>query len=322
MKLIDLLKENEEEGGVKRMQTEYDIAIVSDDVKAAAKAFENIKNYDRYAQNLRDPKMIKKIFGPSIPAQKAKAAWSDWDERSDDEKSSKIIDIKNRVPEAWDEVLSKTEDDYKSWKAEGNEGSINDYLISLDGKQLPKSLVGKYGKNYFPMKTPDNLKKYSGKMEEGVHFIVKDNKVIFPTSMENPYNTKPYLTKVIKTIMDNSGVDYKIVKIESDVEDGEEARTVEKPKKEKTPPLSYTADDKDKAEKVRAKFKKELGEVPTAKYEIVPVEDGEDRKYKLIVTGLSPDQREKLFKFKTTLKEEISAEYEKYLLMRRAGIIK
>jgi hypothetical protein len=32
---------------------------------------------------------IIKAFGPSIPAQKAGAAWKDWDSRSEDEKAFK-----------------------------------------------------------------------------------------------------------------------------------------------------------------------------------------------------------------------------------------
>jgi hypothetical protein len=269
---------------------------------------------------MRDPQAIVKAFGPSIPAQKAGAAWKDWDSRSDDEKAFKIIDIKNRVPEAWTATEKEAESGYERWQAEGNDGSLNDYLFTLSGKELPKSLVGTYGKNYFPMKTPDNLKKYGGKLEQDVHYVVKDDKIIFPSTLENPYKTKPYLSKVLKTIMDNAGVEFELI----DVEQGaEKPVAIQKPEKEVIPPLTYTADTKDKAEKARTAFQKEIGEVPTVKYEIEAVDSPEGRKYKLTVTGFqNPDQRAKLFTRKTTLKEEQEFDLERYQMLRRAGIIK
>jgi hypothetical protein len=267
---------------------------------------------------MRDPKAIVKALGPSIPAQKAGAAWKDWDSRSDDEKAFKIIDIKNRVPEAWDATEKEAADGFERWQAEGNDGSLNDYLFSLPGKSLPKSLVGTYGKNYYPMKTPDNLKKYAGKLEQDIHYVVKDGKIVFPHTLENPYKTKPYLSKVLKTIMDNAGVDFKLIDVEQDVE---APKAVEKPKVEAVPSLSYTADTKDQAEKARTLFQREIGEVPTVKYEIESVDVNGERKYKLVVSGFqNPDQRAKLFAKKTTLKEEQNFEMRQMLV--RAGIIK
>jgi hypothetical protein len=73
--------------------------------------------------------------------------------------------------------------------------------------------VGKFGKNYFPLKTPANLKKYSGKMEEGVHYVVNGDEITFPQK-DSPFATKAYLEKVVKTIMDNAGVKYHVVRIE------------------------------------------------------------------------------------------------------------
>jgi len=321
MKLTDILREVEgEEDGMNQLKVRYDLAIQPSNLDAALKALDNVNNYGIYAQNLRDPKTIVKVFGPSIPAQKAGAAWKDWESRSDDEKAFKLIDIKNRIGEEWEAVEKEAEDGYGQWQAEGNDGSLNDYLFTLPGKQLPKSLVGRYGKNYFPMKTPDNLKKYAGKLEQDTHYIVKDGKIVFPHTLENPYKTKPYLSKVLKTIMDTAGLEYSLVDVEQDTDDSEAPVAIEKPKKDAVPPLSYTADTRDKVEKARGIFQKEIGEVPTAKYEIETVETPEGRKYKLVVTGISADQRAKLFTKKTSLQE--SFDFEKYLLMRRAGIIK
>jgi hypothetical protein len=320
MKLTDILREIEgEEDGMGQLKVRYDLAVQPENLDAALAALNDTKNYGIYAQNMRDPEAIKKAFGPSIPAQKAGAAWKDWDSRSDDEKAFKLIDIKNRVPEAWTKAEAEAQAGYERWQAEGNDGSLNDYLFTLSGKELPKDIIGKYGANYYPMKTPDNLKKYGGKLEQDIHYVVKNDKIVFPHTLENPYKTKPYLSKVLKTIMDNAGVKFTLVDVEQDVE---APKTVEKPKTETVPPLSYTSDSRDKVEKARAAFQKEIGEVPNAKYEIETVETEAGRQYKLVVTGISKDQRQKLLVKKTTLKEEQEFNFEQYQMLRRAGIIK
>ena len=321
MKLTDILREVEgEEDGMQQVKVRYDLAIEPADLDKALAALNDTKNYGIYAQNMRDPQAIIKAFGPSIPAQKAGAAWKDWDSRSNDEKAFKLADIKKRVPEAWAKAEAEAEAGYEKWQDEENDGSLEDYLFTIPGKELPKDIIGKYGANYYPMKTPDNLKKYGGKLEQDVHYVVKGDKIVFPSTLENPYKTKPYLSKVLKTIMDNAGVGFELIDVE---QDAETPVAVQKPEKEVIPPLSYTADTKDKVEKARSIFQKEIGEVPTVKYEIESFESPEGRKYKLVVTGFqNKDQRAKLFTRKTTLKEEQEFDFEKYQMLRRAGIIK
>lgn len=91
MKLTDILREIEgEEDGMNQLKVNYDLAVQPTDLNAALDAMNNISNYGIYAQNMRDPKAIVKAFGPSIPAQKAGAAWKDWDTRSDDRKSIQV----------------------------------------------------------------------------------------------------------------------------------------------------------------------------------------------------------------------------------------
>ena len=140
--IFNLIKEEEEEDGMQQLKVRYDLAIQPSNLNAALDALENISNYGIYAQNLRDPKTIAKVFGPSIPAQKAGAAWKDWDSRSNEEKEFKLIDIKKRVPEEWTAIETEAESGYEMWQAEGNDGDLTDYFLSLTGKQLPKSLVG------------------------------------------------------------------------------------------------------------------------------------------------------------------------------------
>ena len=319
MKLTDILREIEgEEDGMSQLKVNYDLAVQPKDIDAALEAMDNILNYGIYAQNMRDPQAIVKAFGPSIPAQKAGAAWKDWDSRSEDEKAFKLIDLKNRVPEAFTTAEKEAESGYERWQAEGNDGNINDYLFTLSGKELPKDIIGRYGANYFPIKTPDNLKKYGGKLEKDIHYIVKDGKIVFPYTLENPYKTKPYLSKVLKTIMDNAGVEFQLVDVEQD--GGEAPKTVEKPKAETVPPLSVTADSLDKIDKIRKEFQKEIGEVPTAKYETETTKTEEGTQYKLIVTGISADQRKKLLVKKSTLKEEIEFDFDLYRMKKLAGL--
>jgi len=319
MKLTDILREIEgEEDGMNQLKVRYDLAVEPADLDKALAALNDPKTYGIYAQNMRDPQAIVKAFGPSIPAQKAGAAWKDWDSRSEDEKAFKLIDIKNRVPEAWTATEKEAEPGFERWQAEGNDGSLNDYLFTLSGKSLPKNLVGTYGKNYFPMKTPDNLKKYAGKLEQDIHYVVKDGKIIFPSTLENPYKTKPYLSKVLKTIMDNAGVEFQLVDVEQD--GGEAPKTVEKPKVETVPPLSVTADNLDKIDKIRKAFQKEIGDVPTAKYETESSRTENGIEYKLIVTGISADQRKKLLVKKSTLKEEMDFDFDLYRMRKLAGL--
>ena len=317
MKLTDILREVEgEEDGMKQLKVQYDLAIQPTDIPAAIDALDNIDNYGIYAQNLRDPKAIQKAFGPSIPAQKTRAAWDDWTERSDDAKGFKLIDIKKRAPEDYEKAMEQAKAGFEKWYAEGNEGELEDYLYTLDGKELPKDFIGRYGKNYFPLKTPANLKKYAGRLEKDVHFMVKDDKIIFP--LENsPYKPKPYLQKVMKTIMDNSGLEYEIVDVEKTDDEGE---VIKKPEKKVTPPLSVTADTLDKVEKIRSQFQKEIGDVPSANYKTEPVDVDGGRKYKLVVTGISPDQRQKLLIKKASLKEGVEFDLDLYLMQKRAGL--
>ena len=205
---------------------------------------------------------------------------------------------------------------YEKWQTSGNEGELEDYLYTLSGKELPKDIVGRYGKNYFPLKTPANLKKYAGKLEQDVHFDVKDGNIVFPIE-KSPYKPKPYLQKVMKTIMDNSGLEYDIVDVEKTDDSGE---VIKKPEKKVVPPLSAMADTLDKVEKIRSQFQKEIGDVPTAKYETEPVDVDGKRKYKLVVTGISPDQRQKLLIKKATLKEDMEFDLELFQMQKRAGL--
>jgi hypothetical protein len=324
MKLTDILREIEgDEDGMNQLKVRYDLAVEPADLDKALAALNDTKNYGIYAQNMSDRKTLERVFGPSIPSQKAVAAWKDWDSRSEDEKAFKIIDIKNRVPEAWAATEKEAEAGYEKWQAEGNDGSLNDYLFSLSGKSLPKSLVGTYGKNYYPEKNSENQRKYGGKMEQDVHYVVKDGKIIFPSTFENPYKTKPYLSKVLKTIMGNAGVDFKLVDVEQD--GGETPIT-----REKTPPptnttsiLTLTLDPA----KIKGKKPELNAMVKLLKNTYDKDFDYDQENNTIKINNIKPERRAdvrsqfaKFLKPITPVKENF--DFERYQMLRRAGIIK
>tara|TARA_R110001592_G_scaffold154133_1_gene383045 strand:+ start:2162 stop:3148 length:987 start_codon:yes stop_codon:yes gene_type:complete len=314
------LSEDEDQ---KIARAQFDLAIKPVSIDDALTALDNVDNYGMYAQNMRKSDVITKVFGPSIPAQKTKAAWTDWDSRSDLEKDAKIDDVKNRMPEEFKLAVEKNTDKLESWISDGNNGEFRDYLKSLEGKSLPIEFYGRYGKNYFPMKTPDNLKKYSGKMEKDVHFQVKDNLIQFPQE-SSPFNPKSYLKKVLDTIFGNAGLEYVFVDVERDEDEEIVSITSKGDDKKEVPPLSTTVNTADQADKLAKKLQKRLGEIPGVKYEVESVGKGADRQYKLVITGLSSGQRSKAqpiaLDFKTSLKEASDAEMRRVLV--RAGVIK
>ena len=332
MKLTDILREIEgEEDGMNQLKVNYDLAVQPTDLNAALDAMNDTKNYGIYAQNMRDPKAIEKIFGPSNPGKKSVAAQSNWDSLSPEAKLLKIEEIKDQLEFAQGEtvnignaIFSKVKNaldknkEYLKWSEE-NGDNPEKYLATLNGKQASDiGIFGSRGSAYYPQRTPENLEKYGGKLEQDIHYIVKDGKIVFPYTLENPYKTKPYLSKVLKTIMDNAGVEHQLVDVEQD--GGDAPKTVEKPTATTVPPLSVTADSLDKIDKIRKAFQKEIGEVPTAKYETESTKTEEGIQYKLVVTGLSADQRKKLLVKKSTLKEEMDFDFDLYRMKKLAGL--
>lgn len=319
MRFIDILREEEEEG-VGSARAKYDVAIQSDDVDNVIKALSNIKNYGVYAQSLRDPKAIEKVFGPRNPNQRYKAASQDWESMILPRKKLKIEDAIERNPE-WENIKKELEVD-------SNEEAVNK-LSSIENFQELVATgifsVKKAGKTnqidyYYPLKTPDNIKKYGGVLEKDTHFYIKDDKVIFPFD-KSPYSSKPYLQKVLNTIMDSADIEYKLVDVERmDDTSDEEGEVIEKPEKKEVPPLTVTDDTRDKVEKIRSTFQKEIGDVPTAKYDIEPIGTSDERKYKLTVTGISADQRKKLLIKKAMLKEGMEFDLDLHLMQKRAGL--
>jgi hypothetical protein len=221
--LHKLIKEELEGGEEEKPQglekINYDLVLEPADLQSALSALGDIKNYGIYANNLRDPKIITKIFGPSIPAQKANTAWRTWDGLNDEERFAKATDIRNRVPEAWKQLESDLQGKFEEWMATEGEGSFIEFISTLSSTDLrnvkSNGFFGSRGANYYPMKTPDNLKRYSGVMTKDKDYVVSGDKIVFPQKT-NPFETKDYLTKVLKTIMSNAKLQYNLAQKEAD----------------------------------------------------------------------------------------------------------
>ena len=222
--LHKLIKEEIEAGDGEEKQAglekiNYDLVLEPADLQSALSALSDVKNYGIYANNLRDPKIIQKIFGPSIPAQKANTAWRTWDTLNDEEKIAKASDIRNRVPDAWKQLEADLQGKFEEWMATEGEGSFLEFISTLNSTDLKNiksnAFFGSRGANYYPIKTPDNLKKYSGVMTKDKDYVVDGDKIVFPQK-KNPFETKDYLTKVLKTIMGNAKLAYSISQREAD----------------------------------------------------------------------------------------------------------
>ena len=312
MKLFDILNEmdgEEQDGGDKRVRAQYDIAIQSSNPQEIVAALSDTKNYGIYAQTFRDPKRVEAVFGPSNPNQKLGAALKQWAGLDEDEKETKVLDIAKRYPEAFEKAKEE-------WETAGGEGDFVEHLISTE-LQLPKTLLGPKGAHYFPVKTPDNLKKYAGNLEKDVHYVVTGDGVTFPSTMENPFKSKQYLRKVLSTIIDNSGIDAKVVDLET--MPGEAPKVAAA--KPTTPSLTTTLDSKEDAFDLRKELQKRFT-IPSAVYKVEPIEDPETGEIgaKLVITGLTSSQRAQLQQFTTDYKYNLEESLRRMKV--RAGIIK
>ena len=247
--------EDDEEGQAKKY-AEYDIVLIPEDVNKAIAALSDVKNYGTYAQNLRDPKTIEKVFGPNTPATKGRIAKETWNKFSEAEKRAKVLDIKSRASQDFKDVETQMQPQFKTWSEE-NEGDFIDFLVSLPGDKLPMNFYGKYGANFFLTKTPENLKKYSGVMSKGVHYTADENELTFPQNW-NPFKSKDYLKKVLKLIMDNAGLEYVFSEQESTEQPKEKATSTTSPDKPDQINFvkTFTDDEGVPDEDLAAKFRK------------------------------------------------------------------
>jgi len=345
MKLTDILrtiKENEEEDTQQptgEAPESYDFTIIPSDIQAALDALSNIKNYGIYSKNLANQAERTTVFGPSIPAQKSNAAQSDWNTLSPKERLLKIEEIKERInrlegenvnigEKVWSntlDLLAKSKD-YATWMEE-NGDNPEDYLITLNGKQANDfDLFGSRGSAYFPQKLGDEEVKYKP-LQQDKNFIIVDNKIVFPLE-KSPYKPKKYLRKVISLIMDNAGVDFeedKKFQLEPEESSPESTQPTPTPTAAGPSVLTITLDPA----KIKGK-KNELNAI------IKPLKNTYDKNFDydqengvIKITNIKPERRAdvrsqfaKFLKPQSPVKESLDFDFERYQMLRRAGIIK
>lgn len=233
--LYKLIKE-ELEGGEEEKQSGpekilYDLVLEPADLEAALTALQNSKNYGIYAKNLTDRNEYNSLFGPSNPPQKTNAAWKDWDSMfpkpgaSEDQVDSllnkrlwKIKLVKNNNPEDWEKLKDVLSDKFKDYSIETGNDSFEDFIASLPSSELKFDkgipFFGKSAGNYFLPKNSENTNRYTGTFKND-QYVVKGDKIVFPQK-KNPFETKDYLTKVLKTIMGNAKLQYSLSQQESE----------------------------------------------------------------------------------------------------------
>jgi hypothetical protein len=320
-------------------------------------ALTDINNYDKLIKTkfaLRDTGGGKEPFPKNNnPNQLLSFAKEEWNKLSEDGKLRKIKNIKNRVfiqtidgkhvsnyagKKAWEENIANNEavqDAYNDWENEGNEGNIESYLSSLSFDELKNTgLLGTKGVNYWPQKPytkDDEILMNQATMRDGENFIVTDDRVIFPLTPNKPFlgtQGEQGLRNIVNSILKNAKISVEQADVvrgtTSSTPSDSTTSTSTRPKKDEVAPLTYTSTDKNKVDKAIKAFKNAIGDVQGAKYEESSFKDENNvTQYKVTVTGVSAANREKLFNVKkTTLKESLDFDLERYQMLRRAGIIK
>jgi hypothetical protein len=302
--LYNFIKEELEDGedDQTKKYAEYDVVLIPEDVNKAIEALSNTKNYGPYAQNLRDPKTIEKVFGPNTPATKGRVAKETWNKFSEAEKRAKVLDIKSRASQDFKDVETQLQPQFKTWSEE-NEGDFIDFLVSLPGDKLPMNFYGKYGANFFLTKTPENLKKYSGVMSKGVHYTADENELTFPNNW-NPFKSKDYLKKVLKLIMDNAGLEYVFSEQESTEQPKEKATSLTSPDRPDQINFvkTFTNDEGVPDEDLAAKFRKLIPDEFKFK---IKVENG-----KVTVSDISASDKKALINASIKFQEKYNNLYE------------
>jgi hypothetical protein len=308
--LYKLIKEELEDGedNQTKKYAEYDVVLIPEDINKAIDALSNIKNYGIYAQNLRDSKTIEKIFGNNTPATKGRVAKETWDKYSEVEKRAKVLDIKSRVPEDFKVTETNMQSQFENWSKE-NEGDFIDFLISLPSDKLPISFLGKYGANFYLIKRPETLAKYSGVMSKGIHYLADENELTFPQNW-NPFKSKDYLKKVLKLIMDNAGIQYVFSEQESTEQPKEKAASVTSPDRPDQINFvkSFTNDEDQPDEELAAKFRKLIPDEFKFK---TKVENG-----KVTVSDITAPQKKALINISIKFQEKYSNLYENKTTMK------
>jgi hypothetical protein len=306
------------------------LAIDVENINDAENALNNIDNYGKYTQNfvLDFEQNREKILGPRNFNKKMEAAIKQWDNFNKDEKRKKLEGIISFIGnEKWGEVISLLSDkgDEESIKDWISNNSFNDVKnATIPPKGSTSILFGSKASIYFPSNvTKDQLNKLlSSPMVKDINYTIDGNQIIF-TPFKDPKGkpvTKAFLEKVVKTIMDNAGVKYHVVRIKPT--DTKTTPGVTKPEpSEATVSFKVTLDP--------AKIKNKRAEINSI---IQRLKNTYDKNFEysnnVITINKVKNHQVKLDLIKLfapyTLKATptVNEEFERYQMLRRAGIIK
>ena len=349
MKLTDILRqineEEEQDANPNSSQPNYEIAIIPSDMQAALDALSNSENYvvkvkDKkgnekidtdFSRSLSNQSQIDKIFGRSKMAEKNIDAMNDWNSLSPVGRRSKVKDLQKREPETYKKGIEQKDfvKAYNEWQSEGNEGSIEDFIVTNDYKPgaefAPIKKVSKLGTDnkYFPQKNAATLKKYAGTLSMGTHYDIDGDKIVFPFEKNKSWvSTKSLLGRRVETIMDNAGVAFD--------KDTKYELSSTTPTQEPTPSLEPKPSVA--TFKITLDPKKIRGNTDAVKNMIAGLKNTYDKNFDysknvLTITNIKPEKKIDLIKFfapykQTELTEGLDFDFEKYQMLRRAGIIK
>jgi hypothetical protein len=330
-------------------------------IQDVVNALTDINNYDKTLKTkfaLRsDDSGKKESFAPKQnPNELLKFAKVEWDKLPEDGKLRKVKNIKSRIftqtidgehvpnyvgKKSWEANIvnnSNVQDAYKDWKNEGNEGSIENYLASLTFEGLKNTgLLGTKGINYWPQKpfTKDQeIALNQATMREGENFIVTKDKVIFPFEANKSFlgtQGEQGLKGIVNSILKNAGVKYNTGR-NVDVVRG---TTSSAPTSTPTPPTTPTSDVSKATFKITLDPKKTRGNtepVKNFKNMIAGLKNTYDKNFDysnnvLTITNIKPEKKMDLIRFfapykQTEITENEDFDFERYQMLRRAGIIK
>lgn len=309
IKLVNLLKENEEEGGITGVKSQYDITLgsKSGNLSPILAALDNTENYGIYLSNLinTDPRikeLVAKEFSPSGgPNMKIAKATEMWNKGTPKFRNDKQQILKDRL------------------RKKGVEFEDNDWS-QLSFKSLPKE--ARNMNTFFIEKSKPAMDEFIKSVAKSIgilNYEESEGELIFPTK-SNP--KKDVTKKIIKTVMDNADIsDYQIGQREVGTGGEDGGKIKDKPTKPttETATLTTTLSDEIDAKDLEKKLKKQFN-IPNAKYSITKKEDEDGLdSYKLVITGITPAQRANMQAVTTAFTQDLMESHNRMLKM--AGIL-
>lgn len=323
MKLTDILhtiKENEEENKGQEMNIPKNMTLSSTSIPISTLEdyLNDSSNYGTYSRNVQNvgsaalqskiEQEKTKIFGPTgkgikdrTPMAKVAKAKELWNSSDNEWKKSKAADIKSRFPEfditGWEELT------FDELPKEAKKYNV--FWDFITGPKLD-ALISKVQSEFSASEKPLNWKE-------------EDNRLVFPPDINPSFNQ---IKKIVDTVMQNAGVketEYTIKPEAIKIQDTPKPTPTETPSGPSLATFKITLDPK----KIR-------GNTDVVKNMIAGLKNTYDKNFEysqniLTIKNIKPEKKIDLIKFFSPYKQtEVteSFDFERYQMLRRAGIIK